>query len=77
MSGSDFSTHGNVSSFLRSSVNKAIPLIRVLNPDLCERDMSDVQCFESWRDTAHFSVRYLLDTSQFGSIPIAPPVDSN
>jgi hypothetical protein len=71
---SDFSRTGNIFSFLRSSFDEAIALIRILNADLFGFAFDDCSRFATWRDIAGSSFLYLVDLSQaqsyvLGSLP--------
>jgi hypothetical protein len=63
----DFSQNGTIFSVLRSSFSDAIPLIRMLNVDLCEFSIDDCQRFEEWQKVARNSLLYLVDLSQIES----------
>jgi hypothetical protein len=63
----DYSASGSIFSILRSSIDESIPLIRFLNPHLCDVNQSEDQVFEVWHNIARSSIEYLLDLSQYGS----------
>jgi hypothetical protein len=73
----DFAAIGSIFSFLRTSVDESIPLIRILNSHLCDWDESEDQIFEAWKVIARLSIEYLLDLSQSESNPASSPVHSN
>jgi hypothetical protein len=51
-------------SFLRSSANESIPLIRILNPHLPDVQQLAAPDSVVWQDIARFAVAYLIDLSQ-------------
>jgi hypothetical protein len=71
MSLSDFSATGSIFSFLRSSIDKSIPLIRILNPHLCDLSESSDQPFKAWKNLVPFAIDYLISSSQDASTPIS------
>jgi hypothetical protein len=77
MNSTDFSARGDIFSFLHSSMDESIPLIRILNPHLCEHDLLENQAFEAWTNLARLSLEYLIDLSQFELIPLSESDQSN
>jgi hypothetical protein len=55
-------------------MDESIPLIRILNPDLCGLQQSTNQVFEAWQETGRLCIGYLLDLSQSESIPTSTPI---
>jgi hypothetical protein len=49
---------------LRSPFDDAIPLIRVLNPDLCDFAVDPDVRFSAWQQIACHSLRYFVDVAQ-------------
>jgi hypothetical protein len=62
MSSFEFSMRGSIFSFLRSSSDDSIPLIRLLNPHLCDF-VDDRYSFAAWQEFARLSFEYLIDLS--------------
>jgi TPR repeat protein len=77
MSISDFFATGSVFSFLRSSIEESIPLIRILNPHLCDLAESSDQPFQAWQNLAHFAMDYLVSLSQAESTPVSTQSDQD
>jgi hypothetical protein len=73
LNATDFFAMGSIFSFLRSSMDESIPLIRILNPYLCDLQQSTNQTFEAWQDITRLCIGYLLDLSQSDSIPTSTP----
>jgi hypothetical protein len=67
ISSSEFSSTRFVFSLLRSSSNYSIPLLRLLNPRLCDQLVDEGQSFAVWQECNRGSLEYLIDLSQIES----------
>jgi hypothetical protein len=63
VSSSGFSKNGSIFSLLRWSSDDSIPLIQILNPELCNFAVDASDRFSAWRDLSGQSFEYLFDHS--------------
>jgi hypothetical protein len=61
---SDFSSNGSIFSILRSSSDKSIPLIRLLNFQLNDCGEDDCDDLSVWQEVSRFQFEFLINLSQ-------------
>jgi hypothetical protein len=64
VSGVDLSENESIFTVLRWGCDESIPLIRILNGDLCSFPVSDCDQFSEWQRIGRYSLEYLVEVSR-------------